>query len=824
MSKFRLIWWTLLLSLPFSLCAQPTRIRGKVADSTSGEGIPYAIVYFDGTFIGASCNNKGLFSIEAESGTDVRFLTAEASGYEPRTVEVTAGTDATLEIRMLRTGEKDEAGRTDSRYVRSILYYLDQSRSRHDPEKASAWEARIYSKVEMALGDADHFLGRKLEKKRESLVPEYIDTTGFGGQIPVLMSEAVLHRYFAQDPAVDKEVFEASRISGLDQQNVIRQFTGTSALRMNFYRDMIPVFSLSVPSPASASANLLYHYTLVDSLLVDGRKTYTIHFEPRKLVTSPTLEGEMDVDAEDHAIRAVRARLSRSANVNWIRTLSVTSENERKEDGTWFYKRENMFLDASAQVNKSWSVAAVQALRNLDYTDVTFGPFPNMNALSGGDKVAVGERPERDSTYWVGARPAPLTRREESIFLAAERFKETPGFKWAKALGSMFVTGYVENTKIGIGYGPWEKTFSFSEMEGFRLQAGFRTTKEFSTKVRLRGLAAYGFGDRMPKWYASTEFILGDNQVRTSRLVFATGQDYERLGRGSGVFTERNIINSLLAPGGFAKQSLMRHAIVEFQHEFSPSVNTTLNFKHFRIFANQDVPLIRPDGTFADSFSANQIHLNGRFSWDERVNRGVFEKTYIFTRYPVISVDLLAGIKGLTSNDCSFYRGELTVDWRVPVGVLGYGNFHINGGAILGSVPYPLLKLHEGNETRFLDKSGFSLMNYYEFASDKWVTAFYEHNFNGLVLGNLPLIKKLNLREVVTFRGAWGTLSEQNRSQAPFVLPEGMSSLEKPYAEAGVGITNIFRLLRVDCFWRLTHRTERPDRNFAVTLGLDLEF
>ena len=238
----------------------------------------------------------------------------------------------------------------------------------------------------------------------------------------------------------------------------------------------------------------------------------------------------------------------------------------------------------------------------------------------------------------------------------------------------------------------------------------------------------------------------------------------------------------------------MRHAIVEFQHEFSPSINTTLNFKHFRVFSNYEVPLIRPDGTFADSFSANQFHLNARFSWDERVNRGVFEKTYIFTRYPIISVDLLAGIKGLTSDDCSLYRGELTFDWRIPVGVMGYGNLHINSGAILGSVPYPLLKLHEGNETRFLDKSGFSLMNYYEFASDKWVTAYYEHNFNGLVLGNIPLIKKLNLREVVTFRGAWGTLSEQNRTQAPFILPEGMTSLEKPYAEAGVGITNIFRL------------------------------
>lgn len=824
MTRLRLILWTLLTLLSVSLSAQTTRIRGRVLDASSGSGIPYAIVYFDGTLIGTSCDPSGAFIIDAAEGTGVYTLTAEASGYENRTLEIEPGKETSLEFRLLRTGEKDEISFPDSRYVRSILYYVDRNRSRHDPEKKPAWQARIYSKVEMAIADADHFLGRKIEKKRMDLVPEYIDTTGFKGRIPVLMSEAILHRYYSQDPSVDKEVFEASRVSGLDQQNILRQFTGTSALRMNFYRDMIPVFNLSVPSPASASNSLFYHYTLVDSLYIDGRKTYTIHFEPRKLITSPTLDGELDIDAEDNAIRGVRARLSKNANVNWIRLLSVTSENERREDGTWFYKRENLFLDATAQVTGSWSVAAVQGLRNLEYTDVTYGPFPDMESLSGGDKVAIGEQPERDDAYWASARPEPLTPREESIFVAAERFKEGKGFKTLSAIGSMFVTGFLESKKLGVGYGPWEKTVTFSDMEGLRLQAGFRTTKEFSTKVRLWGDVAYGFGDHLPKWFAASEFFFGDNKVRTSRFLLSTGQDYERLGRGSGVFTERNIINSLLARGGFAKQSLMRYTIVEYDHEFSPSINTILNFKHFRIFSNQEVPLIRPDGTLADSFSANQIHLNGRFSWDERVNRGYFEKTYIFTRYPIVSVDLLAGIKGITQDDFSFYRGELTVDWRVPVGVLGYGNLHINGGAILGSVPYPLLKLHEGNETYFLDKTGFSLMNYYEYASDRWVTALYEHNFNGLVLGNLPLIKRLNLREVVTFRGAWGTLTEQNRSQAPYLLPEGMSSLEQPYIEAGVGVTNIFRMLRVDCFWRLTHRTERPDRNFAVTLGLDLEF
>ncbi len=208
--------------LPFSLSAQTTRIRGKVMDAVTGEGIPYAIVYFDGTLIGASCDPSGAYIINAAEGTGVYTLTAEASGYENRTLEVEPGKEITLNFHLLRTGVKDEVSLPDSRYVRSILYFLEKNRSRHDPEKKDAWQARIYSKVEMAVADADHFLGRKLERKRMDLVPEYIDTTGFKGRIPVLMSEAILQQYHSLNPSVDKEIFEASRVSGLDQQNVLR--------------------------------------------------------------------------------------------------------------------------------------------------------------------------------------------------------------------------------------------------------------------------------------------------------------------------------------------------------------------------------------------------------------------------------------------------------------------------------------------------------------------------------------------------------------------------------------------------------------------------
>jgi hypothetical protein len=49
-----------------------------------------------------------------------------------------------------------------------------------------------------------------------------------------------------------------------------------------------------------------------------------------------------------------------------------------------------------------------------------------------------------------------------------------------------------------------------------------------------------------------------------------------------------------------------------------------------------------------------------------------------------------------------------------------------------------------------------------------------------------------------------------------------MGSLDKPYVEAGVGIANIFRIFRIDGFWRLTHLEN--NRSFVINVSLDLDF
>ena len=179
---------------------------------------------------------------------------------------------------------------------------------------------------------------------------------------------------------------------------------------------------------------------------------------------------------------------------------------------------------------------------------------------------------------------------------------------------------------------------------------------------------------------------------------------------------------------------------------------------------------------------------------------------------------------------------NVSYTWLVPP--FGVSKFRLNAGTILGTVPYPMLKIHEGNGTYFYAKNAFACMDYYEFASDLWTTFFWEHNFKGFFLGKIPLLKKLQWREVVTLRAAYGTVTEKNNgilgdpsSSAVMLFPEGMKKLNKPYVEMGAGVTNILKMFRIDAFWRLTHRYDVKngvrvphDNRFVVNIGFEFKF
>lgn len=828
----------LLLSLVATCAAaQTTKVRGRVTDSSDGEGIPLAAVYFKGTTIGVTSDLDGYYYLESRDvATDT--LCVQILGYETVEKRVHLHGFNTLDFKVKATDTRLTASlvKPDNRRMRRILKLIDRNRDRNNPEKKDAYKCDIYNKMELDLTNAqDQNWGRTF-MNNFGFVFEYMDTSSLNGMpcLPVMISETRGRRYHTKNPAMDKEILEASRISGLNKDNFLQQFTGSLRLKVNLYDPFINAFNVDIPSPISASGNAYYDYFLIDSLNVNGRKTYYIRFHPNKMFTSPVLDGEMRIDAEEGALVTFRGKMVKERSLNWVRDMSVDIEYQRTEDGTWFYKTDRLDADFSLTLRDSSSMMSFIGSRELHYMNPVFERPTDEESRSLRHFVTVlpGAN-DKDEKYWEAERPYELSEKEKGIYTMVDTIKTIPLYKHTYKFLETVEEDYYDFGKVG--YGPVFSTLSYNGTEGVRLRAGLRTTTEFSKKLRLSGYMAYGTKDHSIKGGAKMEYLFSKDLFR--KLTIEARKDFIQLGNGTGQYEESNIIESILTRQGGTRKSPYEELTIRYEHEWPAVVNNTFALETRRIHSNGFVPMIAPDGTEIPYVMMTQAHLTTRFSWKESVSRGNFKKMSLYSKYPILSLDIMGSLKGLL-NDYGYLRTELRGSYRMPMPPIGFAKIRFNAGYIAGSVPYPFLKLHAGNASYIMSTHAFSCMGYYEFASDKWAELFYEHNFGGFFLGHVPLLKLLNLREMFSVKCAWGSLSEKNNGipgqsgDAPMLFPAGMSSLEKPYVEVAAGVSNIFKLFRVDGNWRLTHRkvdlpdgtSRKADNLFTVTVGVELEF
>ena len=141
----------------------------------------------------------------------------------------------------------------------------------------------------------------------------------------------------------------------------------------------------------------------------------------------------------------------------------------------------------------------------------------------------------------------------------------------------------------------------------------------------------------------------------------------------------------------------------------------------------------------------------------------------------------------------------------------------IEVGKTFGNVPLGLLNVVPGNQTLFSIYNTFPNLDFYEFVTDTYVSAHFEHNFNGRLFSRIPLLRKLNLREIVGLRGVWGELSDENialnaPTNIPLIAPDNQI-----YWEYSLGVGNIFKIFRVDFNFRGNYLDAPDAREFTVT-------
>ena len=839
----RWILATALLLLGLTAVAQPTRVRGRVTD-TNGEPLQFVSVLFPGTTVGMVTDEKGIYALETRDS--VAVLQAQMMGYITAEKPVERGRynqiDFTLEEAEFSIDQVVIKPGANPAFP--ILDSLISRKRFNNPDEYERYRTETYTKMELGLTNIKEQFRSKRLQRNFGFIFEFVDTSALTGQryLPAMISETKAEYYHSRRPAMEREIIRANRVSGFDDTFSIAQFTGQLSGRVNFYDSFIDIFNVRFASPLAEGGRLFYNYFLIDSLPIEGRKSYLIRFHPRGTAT-PVLDGELRIDSASYALRSITARLPKNANINWIKHLVLENENALVDSVRWFKLRDRVTAEFSIALADSSKMTSFLGSREIAYAKPDFESALPAEVLAMDNNVIVADdNPSaHDEQFWNEARPYRLSAREQGIYRMVDSIQQAPLYRNIYTVINTIIGGYYNTRYIGIG--PYYKLASFNRLEGFRAQLGGRTTANFNRHVRLSAYAAYGTKDERWKGGGGVEWMIGRRLTR--KLTVRGAHDVMQLGAGQNALTENNILSSVFSRGD-QRLSMVDRGEVHYEHEWRHGFSTFVGSSMRRIYGNRYVPLLAsgrgpaaPEGpeeplpTAVRAINDATVTVGMRISKNEKIYRQIFDKGSLGSKYPILTLSGTAGLKGVLPHGHEYYRADASVYYKPELPPIGYSEITIQAGKIWGQVPYPLLKLHEGNGTYFYDPYAFACMDYYEFASDRWVAGFFEHHFNGFFLGRIPLLKRLKWREVLICKGVWGRLSDRNNgslpgTDAPLLFPRGMGSVSKPYFEAGFGIENIFRLVRIDCIWRLTHRDanaygEKP-QNFSVNIGIQLKF
>jgi hypothetical protein len=404
---------------------------------------------------------------------------------------------------------------------------------------------------------------------------------------------------------------------------------------------------------------------------------------------------------------------------------------------------------------------------------------------------------------------------------------QLPSIRRTIGLLKIIGTGYI---KVGskLELGPYPLFYTANDVEGHRLGAGLRTTTAFSPTYRLSGFMAYGTSDNRLKYSAMAEQILNRSSWTLLRLYHSA--DLEQVGLNADELSQSNYMFYASSRWGplFLPYHYQRTGL-RLQSDIARGIQARLSVNHRYYSPAFAFGYRRSDDVtaFPSTFSTTEISVETRLSRGETFLINDFDRLSTGTRgWPILTLGYAYGIPRLLGADFEYHQLKLHATQRVKMAFLGVSRYTLEGGKYFGALPYPLLEVHLGNESPFYTSAAYGLMNMAEFASDAYASLRYIHYFEGFLLNNVPLIKKLKWRAIGHSSLLWGNLSEANRQlvtplnpeAADFVQPRSLGKV--PYVEVGYGIENILRFFRVDAFHRLTYLDGPDTRRFGLKVSM----
>ena len=811
-------------------------ISGQVVDQ-HGAPVPFANVLFSKSNIGTTTDFDGFF--ELYSNKKQPEITVQLLGYQTQYVKlkkvhnplkiVLMEGEQLQEVLVVQKPKKRLKKKENPAY--RILKEVWKRKANIGLPQLEAYALDKYATVEVGLNNMDTiFLKKFLAKSLDSVI-DIISQNRKNKlfYIPLNLKEESWKIFGDNRNDLVRSDLVAKRISGLETNGFFFSRIENVFKYVNVMDETVVVADKSFASPIAKTGFINYDYVLVDSLETAQGQDYNIYFFPRRS-GDWAFEGHLTVSSPAYALKHIEMHLDPNINLNIVRDVQISQDFEEVKAGL-FLPIKNSYHGDFTVLTKNENEKGLYLKKTETFRNYVLNMPQDVDFYKQQKEVRTIADLSKPKDYWLQVDKEDLTAKTRLLLFD---LKENRKIQSITNTVDFLTSGYKHLTPR-FQFGKWWDSFNYNDVEGFRLNLGFRTYKSLDDRFRSTSFLAYGFKDQKIKYGIDGRYLLSYQPRITAGLVYA--KDFEQLGgsifnTGIMLDTRTRVRNNLLSRG------------TNFYLSDVETLGLSLNwevFKNFHWGINVETKHIAPadeqyfsidflqDGQKLKQYNNTLFSSYLTFTPNRNVYGYGVEQKLGRSNFASFSLKYSKGLKGLVNGDFSYDQLQFSYIQPIRVGFLGILESNLELGKTFDTVPIALLTALPANQGYTLQRRTFSLINYYDWVTDSYIAGHFEHHFNGFLMNKIPLLEKLKWRALATFRFAYGSVSDEqvsrNQSSIHYNAPD-----KKPYYEYSCGIENIgfgnYKFFRIDFIWRsplpANFKSNSPENKipeFGIRLG-----
>lgn len=828
----------LLFLIAFCLQVDAQKLKGRIIDSETGEGIPYASVIYRGHDVAVISNLDGEYSIARHKGWKLTF---SAVGYQSEVITITDQKQGDIDIYLkpekLQLAEvtvKAKRGKYSRKNNPAVelMKKVIAAKKLSDLSNHDYYRYDKYEKITLAANDITP--ERMLQKPYSSTpwLKDQVEVCQYNNKLilPISVDETVSEINYRKDPQSKKTYIKGQQSSGVNELfetgdilNVVLKDIFTD---VDLYDNQIRLLQYPFTSPIGKDAIDFYRFYIEDTVRIERDSCIHLHFLPNNQMDFG-FRGDIYIlkDSTYH-VRRCELTLPKQTSVNFVDNLHIEQEFEQLDNGEWVLTQDDMVTEL--KFAKFMGKAIV--IRNTRMTGYSFAELPDRKFKGKRKEVREPDAGMRGKNFWNQYRQVELTKSEDSMGSFVKNIQNIKGFKYI-----MFGLNALIENSIEIGgdpnkfdITPVNTLISRNQIDGWRGRFNLQTTANLNKRFFATGYYAHGFKSHKNYYSASATYSFIDKTYMPweyPKRILKLESTYDMSSPSDRYLpTDKDNFMVAFKWAGINKMVINNRQKLSFEYEAYGGMRYTLALTAEEFEAcgamsfrrlNQpkvDYKELLPNREF---LRTTQLFAELRYAPDETYINSKQRRVTINHDAPAVSIAHTFGFRNILGGEYTSNFTEAKLYQRFWMNSWGKVDLFLKGGVQWNQVPYMLLIHPIANQSYIIEEEMFSLINNMEFLNDRYASMMLSWDLNGKFFNRIPLIKKLKWREYIGINMLWGALSDKNNpfmeenanSDKLMYFPDGCHVMdpEKPYMELVLGVHNIFKILHVEYVRRLNY-------------------